>query len=329
MDTMHPYLPAKATVLLCVALIGFSACEKQITVELPETEPRVVVEATMETGHPPFVILTRTQGFFAPTSIESIAGSFISEATVTVFDGVTTHTLDRICSSLIPDSLLEEAANATGIDVNLLANANICIWTKLDNTLLGEEGRSYRLEIEADDKQLRSTTTIPNSISADSLWFKLALQRPNDDSLGFIWARIVDPDTIGNHYRWMAKRINAGPDGEPKDASFIAPFFSVYEDRYVNGLTFDFPFDRGARPFSNALDDENEERGFFKRGDTVVVKFVNIGRAEYLFYNSFQNNAATQGDVFSTPANIITNIEGGLGVWAGYGVRLDTLVCVP
>lgn len=309
--------------------IAFSACEKEITVELPTTEPRVVVEGTIETGQPPVVILTRTQGFFDPTSLASIANSFISEATVTVFDGVTTHTLDRICSSLIPDSLLEEAANATGLDVNLLANANICIWTKLDNTLLGEEGRSYRLEVQAESKLLRSTTTIPNSIGPDSLWFRLAQQQPNDDTLGLIWARIADPDTLGNNYRWMAKRINADVYGAPKDVSFIAPFFSVYEDRFVNGLTFDFSFNRGSRPYSEAEDDENEERGFFKRGDTVVVKFVNMGRAEYLFYNSFQNNSASQGDVFSTPSNIISNIEGGLGIWAGYGYRMDTVICNP
>lgn len=309
--------------------IAFCACEKEISVELPTTEPRVVIEGTIETGQPPVVILTRTQGFFDPTSLQSIANSFISEATVTVFDGVTTHTLDRICSSLIPDSLLEEAAIASGLDVNLLANANICIWTKLDNTLLGEEGRSYRLEVQAENKLLRSTTTIPNSIGPDSLWFRLAQQQPNDDTLGLIWARISDPDTLGNNYRWMAKRINADLSGNAKDANFIAPYFSVYEDRFVNGLTFDFAFSRGARPYSDADDDENEERGFFKRGDTVVVKFVNIGRPEYLFYNSFQNNSASQGDVFSTPSNIISNIEGGLGIWAGYGFRMDTVICNP
>jgi hypothetical protein len=314
---------------LALALLTFTACEKSITVDLPTTEPRVVVEGTIEQDLPPFVLLTRTQGFFEPTNLASIAGTFISEATVTVFDGTTTHTLDRVCSGLLTPEQLLQAAAATGIDVNLLANANICIWTKLDNSLLGQEGRSYRLEVEADGKSLRSTTTIPNSIGADSLWFRLALQRPNDDTLGLAWARISDPDTLGNNYRWMAQRINAGPDGGPKDAGFVAPFFSVYEDRFVNGLTFDFSFNRGALPFSEADDDSNEERGFFKVGDTVVVKFVNLDRASYLFYNSFQNNAATQGDVFSSPANIISNIEGGLGVWAGYGVRIDTLICTP
>jgi hypothetical protein len=319
----------RAVLILVIAASTLTACEKEITVDLPTTDPRVVVEGTIETGQAPLVILSRTQGFFDPTSVESIAGSFISEATVQVFDGTTMHVLDRVCSSLIPDSLLEEAAALTGIDVSLLANANICVWTKLDNSILGVDGRTYRLEVETEGRSLRSTTTIPISTGADSLWFKLAQQQPNDDSLGFIWARIVDPDTLGNHYRWMAQRLNAGPDGDPKDDGYIAPFFSVYEDRFVNGLTFDFSFARGSYEFSTAEDDENEERGYFKRGDTVAVKFINLGRAEFLFYNSFQNNAATQGDVFSTPTNIISNIEGGLGVWAGYGIRLDTVVCVP
>lgn len=326
---MHNLAALRVLAAMAVGALLLQSCEKEITVDLPETEPRVVVEASIETGQPPLVILTRTQAFFAPTSISSIANSFVREATVTVFDGVTTHVLDRVCSSLLPPELLEEAAAATGIEPALLANADICIWTKLDNALLGEEGRSYRLGVEADGRSLNATTTIPQAVAPDSLWFKLAFQQPNDDTLGFVWARITDPDTLGNHYRFFSRRINAGPDGGPKDAGFVAPFFSVYEDRYVNGLTFDFSFSRGRRPFSQAEDDENEERGYFKVGDTVVVKFASIGTAEYQFFSSFQNNAATQGDVFSTPTNVVSNIQGGLGVWVGYGVALDTLVCVP
>src|SRR5690606_19708423 len=112
-----------------------------------------------------------------------------------------------------------------GIDVNILANANICIWTKLDNSLLGEEGRSYRLEVQADGRSLSATTTLPNAVVLDSTWFKLAQQQPDDDTLGFLWGRLADPDTIGNHYRWLAKRINKRPNGNPKDASFIPPSF--------------------------------------------------------------------------------------------------------
>lgn len=312
--------------LLCLSLV-LSACEKEIVVDLPLTDPKVVVDATIETGQPPIVILTRTQSFFEPTNIASIAASFISEATVVVNDGTTDHVLDRICSSLIPEEQLEEAAAAVGIDVDLLRAANICVWTKPG--LVGEEGRSYRLNIETNGTTLSATTTIPGGVMLDSLWFKLAERRPNDDTLGFIWATLSDPDTLGNGYRWFARRINLNEDGVPKDASFVAPLFSVFEDKFVNGLTFDFAYNRGSVPYSDATDDNNEEGGFFKVGDTVVVKFASIGLAEYRFYNSFSNNVATQGDLFSSPANVMSNITGGLGIWAGLGTRFDTVVCVP
>jgi len=311
-------LAASATALL-------AGCSKEITVDLPETEPRVVVEASIETGQPPIVFLTRTQSFFAPTSVASIASTYISDARV----WVNGDSLTRICSSLIPDSLIDEVAASTGIDANLLRAANICAWTSLDGTIEGVEGQTYDLRVETEGKVITSSTTIPNGLSLDSTWFRLANQQPGDDSLGFIWARLSDPDTAGNAYRWYAQRINSGADGEAKDASFIAPFFSAFEDRYFNGRSFEFAFNRGQEPYSTAEDDINGERGYFKRGDTVVVKFCSIGLNEYRFFDSFYSNASSQGDVFSNPANIVSNIDGGLGVWVGYAPRLDTLVCAP
>ncbi|HQV52891.1 MAG: DUF4249 domain-containing protein [Flavobacteriales bacterium] len=315
---------------LCLTTLLLASCTKDITVKLPETEAKVVVEGIIETDGPPLILLTRTQGFFDPTSIASIAAAYISEAEVTVNDGFNTYTLNKICSDdLINDSLLQIAAELTGIDAGLLAQANICAWTNLDGTLLGVEGRTYSLNVVTDGKTLTSKSTIPNGIALDSLWFKLAEQNPNDDSLGYIWNRLQDPDTLGNAYRWFYKRLNNGPDGRPKDSRFIAPFFSAFEDKYINGLEFDFAAQRGTAPFSDAVDDDNEERGYFKRNDTVAVKFASMGIAEYRFYNTFYTNASSQGDIFSNPANIVSNINGGLGIWAGLATRYDTVICVP
>ena len=314
------------TILAAFALL-LTACEKEITVDLPTTEPRLVVEGTIQTGGPPLVILTRTQSYFAPTDISSIASIFVKDALITVNDGFTTATLDQICSDALTEEQIQLAAAVTGLDPGLLANADICIYTKLD--MLGIEGRTYSLNIAADGKTASSVTSIPYNLALDSAWFELALQEPDDDTLGFIHATLSDPDTLGNAYRWYAQRINAGSDGEPKDDGFIAPFFSAFEDKYINGLTFDFSYNRGSSPYSTADDDENEERGYFKVGDTVVVKFVSIGMKEFDFYNTFYNNVATQGDLFSNPANARSNINGGLGVWAGYAYAYDTVVCIP
>ena len=55
-----------------VAVLTLIACEKEITVDLPRTDPKIVVEGTIETGRPPLVLLTRTQNYFDPTSIEAL-----------------------------------------------------------------------------------------------------------------------------------------------------------------------------------------------------------------------------------------------------------------
>ena len=59
----------------------------------------------------------------------------------------------------------------------------------------------------------------------------------------------------------------------------------------------------------------------------TVVKFISIGYKEYDFYTSMENNVASAGDLFSTPANVKSNINGGLGIWAGWGPAYDTVVC--
>jgi len=316
-----------ASLLLVVLLMV--GCTKDIIVKLPETEQKLVIEGNIENGQPPIVFLTRTQSYFSPTDLASLATVYITEGTVTVNDGSTTHTLTKLCSgSLTPEQLLL-AAQLTGIDIALLASINICAWTVADGTLVGEPGRTYTLNVEADGKNASAITTIPQVVALDSLWFRLAQQNPGDDSLGFIWSSLADPDTLGNGYRWFTKRINQSIDGGPKDVSFVAPLFSVFEDRFFSGLTFEFPNSRGSVPFSSAVDDNNEEAGYYKRGDTVVVKFASLGRKEYKFYESYAGNVSSQGDLFSNPANVESNITGGLGVWVGYGTSLDTVVCVP
>jgi hypothetical protein len=321
--------PVRYGLLALLLGVTLSACEKEIEVELPETGTRIVVEGNIETGQPPFVLLTRTQSFFAPTSAASLSKIFITDAVVTVDDGFQTYTLQKLCSSLLPDSLLNEVAVVTGFPPQLLAQAELCIWTDLGGQLLGQEGRSYKLSVVTEGQVLTSTTTIPRAVALDSLWFRLAEQRPGDDSLGYIWVRFTDPDTLGNAYRWFAQRLNMRPNGRPKDLRFIAPLLTAFEDRYINGLTLDLNFYRGRAPYTPPDEDPVLEVGFFKRNDTVAVKFASIGQAEYRFIDSSANNVLTEGDIFSNPANIQTNITGGLGAWIGYGAYIDTVICIP
>lgn len=316
--------PLLWTLPVVALLLG---CEKEITVELPDTPEQLVVEGVIEPGLPPYVILTRTQSYFDPFDPGAIANSYVRGALVTVDNGNGPIALDQLCTSSLTDEQRALFAEVTGIDPALLSNVDICVYSTANAALFGEVGRTYRLRIEAEGKVLTSETTIPNPVPLDSVWFKLAEQRPGDDTLGFAWARLTDPDTLGNHYRWMARRISHRADGSVEDPTFISPFGNTFQDKYVNGLRFDFSFIRGRQFYSDQPEDTNEETGFYKVGDTIAVKFVSIGFDEHEFYTSYDENVGSSGDLFSTPVNARSNIEGGLGIWAGWGVYADTIVC--
>lgn len=310
-------------------LLSLSSCEKEIDVELPDVENRIVVDGQIENGKAPIVLLTRSQDYFEPTDLTTLEGIFINDATVTVTYNGQSEQLVEVCSSSLPPDLLSQLSQQTGFSEEALQSIDICGYTSF--TLTGTPNTVYDLKIEAGEEVLTSSTKINSLVELDSLWFEISAEA---DSLGFIWAELTDPDTLGNSYRWFAKRINHYPAwsenaGEQKDANFIAPIGSAYDDQFFNGLSFEFAYYRGTAPNSNKEDDLNDERGYFKEGDTVAVRGCHIDRGVFRFVQSFETNVSQAGSPFASPANVESNIDGGLGVWAGYGAVYDTVVCVP
>ena len=67
------------------------------------------------------------------------------------------------------------------------------------------------------------------------------------------------------------------------------------------------------------------ESGFFKKGDTVIVKFCTIDHSTFEFWRDAENQLGNNGSPFAVPSNVKSNIKGGLGVWASYNSTIDTL----
>ena len=314
--------------LACLALFSLAlfSCTKEVFIDLPEGEQKLVVEGFIITDNIPFIFLTRSQSFNTSIDPASLSQIFVSGATVQISNGGTTYDLEEVCVSEIDEEDLPTVAELLGMSVEELKSIEICVYTSFD--FLGEEGEIYDLFIDVDGEELRSSTKIDFNVELDSLWFEIW---GDTDSLGFIWGILTDPDTIGNNYRWYSQRINSYPDdpGEPKDSRYIAPTGSVSEDPFFNGLAFEFGYNRGKEFNSNKEDDNNEESGFFKVGDTIAVRPVSIRSDAYRFYRGLEEQISTNGSPFSLPENLESNIEGGLGIWAGFGPTYDTIICNP
>ena len=310
-------------------------CEKDITVDLPQAETKIVVQGSIEPGLPPVVILSYTSGYFDPADLNALANSYVQDAQVKMIHGTDTIPLEMYC---IADMTLDQlllASQITGLPPQAVLALNMCIYTTQNPQAFGVAGETYSLIVDKDQHQLHAVTKVNFPIPIDSLWFAAPSGNPLD-SLGFIYGNMTDPDTLGNAYRWSTKRISHYPQwitkdtylrGQQKDLTFTNPLPSVYDDEFFNGLTFEFAYYRGEIPFSDKFDDHHEERGYYKRGDTVVVRGCSIDLNVYKFYKSYEDQMANQGSPFASPSNVKSNVEGGLGVWAGYGAYYDTLVC--
>jgi len=312
--------------LLGILLYG---CEKEITIDIPPADPKLVIEGIIEADGinqtPPVVMLTKSTGYFEPTSLSALESLFIHDAVVSIRVDNVDYPLEELCLNNLDTSFLDIAASFLGVSPDQLNGFNYCIYTVplgnliTNNYLYGEVGKTYALTVVHEGTTYTSTTQIPQLVELDSVWFKTQ----DSDSLGFAWARLTDPSQLGNAYRWRARRINQNQDGEPKDPTFVPPSGSSFEDKFFNGASFEFAYDRGL--VDN--DDPGDAPRYFNKEDTVAIKFCTIDMDVYQFLRIYEVEANSNGSPFSSPTTIPTNITGGgLGLWAGYGATYDTII---
>ena len=283
--------------ILLITVFLFTACEKDITVDLPQPESKLVVDGYVEYNKPIYILLSRNAPYFSPID-PSTVNTGETGATVTVNDGFQSVVLNEL-------PLTIDGVSISGLYIALNLSTG-------DTLMKGETGKTYFLNItSADGKIVTATTKLHPAVPLDSVWFEVQTTIPDNDSLGYIWSRLNDPDTLNNCYRWMAMRAG-------KDSSFIPPFGSSFEDKFVNGTRFEFAFQRGSLLNSSAEDDINEEAGLFKKGDSVIVKFCSVDRTTFQFWRDAETQVANNGSPFSSPAPIRSNIIGGLGLFASY-----------
>lgn len=302
--------------------IVFASCEREIEIDVPAGETQIVVEGTIETGQPPVVILSKTRGFFEPTSAQDIANGYIDDAEVRV-NGIL---LNRICSDSLTPEYQAIVSGLIGISVEDLNDLRICAYIGLDPALIGTENTIYDLSVKAEGKELSATTKIPTIIKPDSVWFRLWADSPR---YGYVFCNLSDPDTINNAYRIFTKRIGPNENDNPVDDLYYAPLGSTFIDEFFNGETIEVGFTRGQPPNSTRPTDQGDESTYFEVGDKFVFKFCSITQTSYNFYLTFESQQGTNGSPFASPANLISNINGGLGIWAGYASSLDTVIALP
>ena len=313
------------------AAIAFTACSRTVDIALPPTATQVVVDGSIENGVPPIIILSKTQQFFSGVDLNDLNNYFIHGASITVTgsDGSQTHLQEFCLNNLnIPPSQSTQLLSALGYtSVDSNSTLDICAYSVPDiiNYYLtgtcsfeGKVNTTYKLNITAppftghDSIHITSTTTIPTPIGIDSLGIRAAAAPYSDSMAGInIYANV--PDSFNLFIRFWTKI-----DSEP---FYTGLGGSVYDDRMFTGLNITVPLERGQPP-TNKFDLNTDT--YFWKGDTVTLKWSNIDGNTYNFFYTLENDGGSSP--FSSPVKVISNINNGLGVWAGYGTKYYTIV---
>lgn len=305
---------------LLFLIIGLvSSCSKEVEVDIPGYEEQLVVDGFIETGMPPVVILSKSKDIYSPTNMDAFVAGFVTDASIYVSDGTNEYQLSLICSDNLPPGTETIVAGLLGITPEQLSENNICAYTSLDPSTWGQVGKTYNLRIEYNGKTYTGTTQILQPHPLNSVWWQ---EESNSPDYGFSYANLSDPPGVYDAYKWDVKRINQLYG----DSYFKSTFNNVFEDDFFDGKTFTFYYEN---PWTVGVDSlQSEQRGKYKIGDTVVIKFSKIDNATYDFLYSKFGQAMSNGNPFASAMNIKTNLVGGcLGVWAGYSPVYDTLIC--
>ena len=284
--------------LILIAFI-FAGCEKNIDFKLNDTSTNVVVDAKIESGKPPIVILSNSFSYYSQINPQLLNDLFIHNAEVYISNGTMTHKLKEYNQSL-----------TSGITTSFYSIDT----TNLSTSFLGEYNTNYSLRILINGKEYTSETQIPSlSVKPDTMYFNPAPNNP-DTTARVLFVKISDPRGLGNYLRYFTKK-----NSEP----FFPGPKSVYTDEIIDGTTYTIKLDPGFDLNNPPQQGDN----FFHKGDSIVLDFCNINKATYNFWNTWEFAYQSIGNPFAQPNKVLGNISNGaLGAFCGYASWVKQII---
>lgn len=284
----------KNAVILILTFVSmfFYQCESDIDIDLPPTKNQVVIDGVIEYGKFARVTVSKAIPYFSEFSLTpaGISDLFYTDAIVVLTDGVNVDTLTFAVDPQYFPPVFYQGTNPL---------------------LKGKEDVLYKLTVYANGDTLTSSTWMPQPVPLDSLYWKPAYNGdPNQDSLGFGWLKIQEPDTSGNLYCMYAKR---------QGYRYYMYTMSI-DDRLGNGANVTMQFFRPSPNTFFYTDTISSKDGiYYKRGDTISVQINSMNPATFNYITSLNSAAGSIGNPFAGTVFVKSNVKGGIGGFVGLG----------
>ena len=294
----------KISILFLFIGMLFSQCQKEIEVNLPDYERKIVIEGSIENGQPAMVIVSRSVPYFSTIDLETLMKDvFITDAEVTVTSS--TGESEQLVFSLNPESPIYMAF--TG------------------RTLLGEPGKSYTLTVRYDGKEYSATSTMEEPFRLDSAWLSF---RDENDTMPT--SRIQLTDRAASHDYYMFRIKVHGK--KLHDRLWVTSMPVAFDDATFNGQTVNYEILR-ANPsslFMAEMSDEEQAEYYritYRHGDTVYLKTSMIDYNAFQYWSAMTYELAVGQNPFMSPAPVPCNLSGEnvIGNWTAFASTVDTM----
>ncbi len=293
-------------------MISFVACdlERDVNIDLPEYESEIVVESYIEPGQPLRALLTESLSYtelptpqpIADTTLVTIADEAGDSFTLPLAQLELIVAGDTSLQELVEDfvSAVELLGFAQGANVVVNHNGNSYVLEegiyfdlateKVYNygnpyIVPADYGSDFSIEVNASkDRNVFASATLLAPVPIDST--VLTFNDTDTIAAAIVW--FTDDPGISNFYRFTIGKQNRRRRDD----------FAV-NDRFFDGD--DVPFGTGFE---------------YKLEDTLVATLYHIEESYHDFLETFEEAEQANGNPFGQPASIISNVEGGLGIFA-------------
>ncbi|MCA6073607.1 DUF4249 domain-containing protein [Fulvivirga sedimenti] len=263
-----------------VMLIACWACEDQVTLDLPDAPPVLVVDAFLnDKPGDQKIILTMTQPYFSNSLPTGVSGAVVQ----------------------VEDDLGNIFTFNEGV------TAGEYIWSPQAGELIGTVGRTYQLTVENEGTTYQAVSEMKRVPEVDSVFFTFKEDGTPFQETGY-YAEFRSMDFVGpGDFYWIKAYKN--------DTLLIRPFeLNIAADAgftpggNIDGVVFIQPIQDAVNPLNDDLDQILP----FVQGDSLYVEIHSITADTWEFLNQVRIQTQRDGgfdEIFAEPLeNVPTNI---------------------
>jgi hypothetical protein len=273
-------------ILVCIVNFTFISCTKEIFIEIPDNDPKLVVYAYLSPDKE-----------FVEVSVSRSVPLY--------------HVRDYDHDLVIKDAVVElKSENSDWVRISFVQDDNV--YKISQNIFPIVESKKYYLRVSASDfKSVKSEVVIPQNLNLNFRFFKV--EKAEDNNSSKYYFKFNDIGGVHNYYgfkAWVnAKYMDEGGMSYYRQELYMDNFSWVISDKVFDGR-------EKMIVFSSYYYDEGLV------ADTVFVKVLQTDKNFYHFHYSLDSYYGSEGNPFAEPTPIFSNIENGLGCFAGFSERV-------